>query len=178
MGRPLLVIDVEATCWKDNARTKQESEIIEFGAVLFDRDANQVRDEFQTFIKPVSNPTLSDFCTELTTIRQEDVEGAPVFPDGLGLLLEALCTQRTSLLASWGEYDRKQLQKDCRFHGVNFPFGKHHLNIKQLFAEHFRCRPCGMRAALELLRMPIEGTHHRGIDDARNIVRILQRIPL
>jgi inhibitor of KinA sporulation pathway (predicted exonuclease) len=30
-----------------------------------------------------------------------------------------------------------------------------------------------MRAALELCSLTVEGTHHRGIDDARNIARML-----
>ena len=36
-------------------------------------------------------------------------------------------------------------------------------------------RRCGMTAALDLLGLPLAGTHHRGIDDARNIARIVQK---
>jgi len=31
----------------------------------------------------------------------------------------------------------------------------------------------GMAGALKLCGLPLEGTHHRGIDDARNIARML-----
>lgn len=30
--------------------------------------------------------------------------------------------------------------------------------------------------ALQLLGIPLEGTHHRGVDDSTNIARILRRI--
>ncbi|HWO78436.1 MAG TPA: 3'-5' exonuclease, partial [Bacillus sp. (in: firmicutes)] len=37
-------------------------------------------------------------------------------------------------------------------------------------------RGVGMARALEMLKLPLEGTHHRGIDDARNIAKIFVRI--
>jgi inhibitor of KinA sporulation pathway (predicted exonuclease) len=33
-----------------------------------------------------------------------------------------------------------------------------------------------MAAALAQLDLPLEGTHHRGIDDARNIAKILHHL--
>lgn len=55
-------------------------EIIEIGAVLVERDQLQIIDEFQTFIKPTKNPILTDFCKELTSITQKDIDSAPIFP--------------------------------------------------------------------------------------------------
>ena len=34
----------------------------------------------------------------------------------------------------------------------------------------------GMAKALQLVGLPLEGTHHRGIDDARNIAKLLPYI--
>ncbi|MEM6770128.1 MAG: 3'-5' exonuclease, partial [Bacteroidota bacterium] len=36
-------------------------------------------------------------------------------------------------------------------------------------------RPLGMASALALEGFPLLGTHHRGIDDARNIAKIFQK---
>jgi len=33
-----------------------------------------------------------------------------------------------------------------------------------------------MKEALRILHIPLEGTHHRGIDDARNIAKIVKKI--
>ena len=49
------------------------------------------------------------------------------------------------------------------------------MNIKQVFADWKGVRRCGMTAALDLSGVPLAGTHHRGIDDARNIARIVQQ---
>jgi inhibitor of KinA sporulation pathway (predicted exonuclease) len=75
--------------------------------------------------------------------------------------------------ASWGDYDRRQFERQCDATGVPFPFGPTHLNLKTLFAvAHVLQREVGMEAALQRLGMPLEGTHHRGVDDAWNIARV------
>lgn len=33
-----------------------------------------------------------------------------------------------------------------------------------------------MAGALALLNIPLEGTHHRGVDDAKNIAKILNKV--
>lgn len=53
-------------------------------------------------------------------------------------------------------------------------FETRHLNLKTEFAAWKGVRRCGMAAALKYLDLPLVGTHHRGIDDARNIARIAQ----
>ncbi len=176
MGKLYLIIDVEATCWpRGDPRTK-ESEIIEIGAVLLDLARPADVAEFQAFVKPVRHPTLSELCTELTSIAQADVDEAPGFADAMERLRRELLSGGRVLFCSWGDYDRKQLRQDCKFHKVKFPFGRHHLNIKQLFADTHRCRPCGMAQALSMLHLPLTGTHHRGLDDARNIATIARRL--
>ncbi|MFC1571976.1 hypothetical protein ACFL6M_00095 [Candidatus Eisenbacteria bacterium] len=47
------------------------------------------------------------------------------------------------------------------------------LNLKMMFVAARGIEPCGMKRALSLLGIPLDGQHHRGIDDARNITRIL-----
>lgn len=67
-SRYVLCVDFEATC--DSDRTKiprHESEIIEFGAVMVDTTTGERVFEFSQFVKPVIHPTLSAFCTELTS---------------------------------------------------------------------------------------------------------------
>lgn len=33
-----------------------------------------------------------------------------------------------------------------------------------------------MSEALQILNIPLEGTHHRGVDDAKNIAKILRTL--
>jgi inhibitor of KinA sporulation pathway (predicted exonuclease) len=76
--------------------------------------------------------------------------------------------------ASYGDYDRIQLQRQCDQHGVPYPFGRTHLNIKNLLAISLNLPgEVGLERAVELLHLPLEGTHHRGDDDAWNIAAVL-----
>jgi hypothetical protein len=68
----VVVIDFEATCAKDMNALKPQ-EIIEFPAVIVDCRRLTLGDSFHTYVKPVHHPILTEFCTSLTGISQEQV---------------------------------------------------------------------------------------------------------
>jgi inhibitor of KinA sporulation pathway (predicted exonuclease) len=151
-------------------------EIIEIGAVRLESSSGPIRDAFCAFVRPVLLPTLSDFCTRLTSIRQEDVDSAETFADVLPQFLDWIGTE-PYFFCSWGSYDLKQFRIDCDRHKIAFPAGfENHINLKQIFAQQRRLRPMGMAHAMAYVGYTLEGRHHRGIDDARNIARLAQLI--
>ena len=168
-----LVIDLEATCDNGGLVPKHEMETIEIGAVLVDGQTLSPIDEFQTFIRPVRHPQLTPFCQALTSIRQPMVSQAPSFEEAMEDLSSFL-TEQDALFCSWGAYDKNQLRQDAAYHGVKLPLSSQHLNLKELFSRRLGTkRRFGMAGALRKLGLPLVGTHHRGIDDARNIARLL-----
>ena len=176
-----LVIDLEATCDDEGRIPEKIMEIIEIGAVLVDGATLEPVGEFATFVRPVIRPTLTPFCTKLTTITQADVDGAPTFPAAIEAL-GRFVGDRDALFGSWGDYDRKQFEIDANRWGVPLPL-RGHMNIKKRFSAVLgETTRYGMASALERLALPLLGTHHRGIDDARNIARILPyavgRVPI
>ncbi len=129
--------------------------------------------EFQTFIKPVRHPTLTPFCTGLTTITQADVDGAPGFRDAM-LALRRFVGARQVTFGSWGDYDRKQFDQDARHHQVTPPLPRAPREPQEGLLRHLgEKKLLGMAQALERVGLPLVGTHHRGIDDARNIAGLL-----
>lgn len=171
-----LVVDLEATCNNDGSLPRDETEIIEIGAVMVDAKSVVVVGEFQTFVRPVRHPELTAFCTELTSICQVDVDGAPGFPEAIEALRSWMSGFTDVLFCSWGAYDRNQIRQDCAFHGLEDPMGTH-FNLKLAFAEARGLKkPVGMGKALRSVGLTLDGTHHRGIDDARNIARLLRFI--
>ena len=173
-----LVLDLEATCCDKQGTIKQsEMEIIEIGAVMLEAETLIIIDEFQSFIKPVRHPMLTEFCKSLTSISQVQVDRAPTYPEAIALLKNWLSGYSNGVFGSWGDFDRKQFQQDSNFHKVPFPIAYPHVNLKQLFSEKLGLRKrYGMAKALQLAGLPLEGTHHRGIDDARNIAKLLPYI--
>ncbi|UIO43876.1 exonuclease domain-containing protein [Brevibacillus brevis] len=167
-----IIFDLEATCW-ENDRTKQ-NEIIEIGAVKLN-DHLAVIGEFQTFIKPKLNPILSDFCKKLTSISQKEVDQAPSFGEAISHFQNWIGSEYH--LCSWGFYDKKQLKMDCELHNVPSSWIRHHISIKHQHGKMIGAeRGVGMGKALQMLNIPLEGTHHRGMDDARNIAKIFVEI--
>ena len=53
------------------------------------------------------------------------------------------------------------------------PVLSRYCNIKRPFGEHMQCKPGGMTRMLRTLGLRLEGRHHSGIDDTRNIARIV-----
>lgn len=171
-----VIVDLEATCWQ-TGQTPARMEIIEIGAVFMPSAASEPTREFGKFVRPVSEPELSDFCKSLTTIKQEDVNRAEIFAEVFPQFLEWIGAEKF-VICSWGAYDIKQFRIDCERHGIEFPASfNNHINLKKEFArlENIK-KPCGMTGALAMLGIRLEGTHHRGIDDARNIAKIAQNI--
>lgn len=169
-----ILVDLEATCW-EKGTSPARMEIIEIGAIRLEAGSWRSLDEFERFVRPVEEPHLSDFCRELTGIRQGDVDAAaefgPVFDEFLHWIGEEPLT-----LCSWGAYDLRQFELDCRRHERPLPAElRNHLNVKQAFADWRGARPCGMKKALRILDLEMVGRHHRGIDDVRNIARICRR---
>lgn len=170
MNRPYLVVDLEATCDQPESFPRDESEIIEIGAVLVDAATLAPRGEFQTFVRPVWHAQLTPFCTKLTSITQEQVAHAPMLRMALATLGRWLPGPVT--LASWGAYDKNQLRRETQAKRVKLPWDNQHLNIKEAFGK-LAGGAMGVGQALRRLGLRFEGTPHRGIDDARNIVRLL-----
>lgn len=175
MAAPLLVVDLEATCSDDGAISPEDMETIEIGACWIDANGIVI-DRFQSFVRPALNPKLTDFCTSLTGIAQANVDSAPSFSVASELLRQFTEQYQAhdSNWASWGNYDRKQFERDSARHGVAEPIDLPHLNAKRMFAKAQRIgKEVGMVKACELANLKLEGTHHRALDDALNVARLI-----
>lgn len=164
-----IIFDLEATCWEQY--DKSDNETIEIGAIKINMD-REIEDEFVQFVKPIRFPKLSEFCKNLTTIDQEDIDNAPHFYEAKTRFLNWINSDQY-LLCSWGFYDKKQFESDCKIHSINSNWCKNHISLKHQYGKFKNLkRAVGMKRALENEGMKIEGTHHRGIDDAKNIAKI------
>ncbi|MER2190313.1 MAG: 3'-5' exonuclease [Solibacillus sp.] len=163
----VVIFDLEGTCDDKSLVFNFDNETIEIGAVkMMD---HEIVGEFSAFIKP-RDTAITPFCTELTTITAADVEEAPDFLTVIQAFGQFVGNAK---ILSWGKYDRNQLAKDFERHNTELPkWLQRHLNLKAEFAQYKGVRLCVMKRALAHCNIPLEGTHHRGIDDARNIAKI------
>lgn len=171
----ILVVDIESTCWEGKQPPEQESEIIEIGICLLDVASQQRLQKRSILVRP-ERSTVSEFCTTLTSLTQAEVEQGITFKEACSLLRREYSSKKR-LWASYGDYDRRQFERQCRARAIGYPFSATHLNVKNLFAVTQKLsREVGMAKALQVLNLPLEGTHHRGGDDAWNIASILAEL--
>lgn len=175
-----IVVDLEATCTDKNEFPREEMEIIEIGAVCLDSD-NNVRDTFQTFIRPLKHPQLTEFCKELTTIKQTDVDLAYTFNTAMPQFLQWVknVTGRNDyVFYSWGNFDKNIFRRQCIENNVDARiFLSKHRNAKTVFAtEHRLKKEVGVGGALKIKKMEFMGTPHRADSDAHNIARLVSTL--
>lgn len=170
-----IVYDLEATCWQ-HKQPHLISEIIEIGAVKID-DYGHVQGEFERFVRPIEQPTLSAFCQELTSITQVQVNSADEYDIVAEDFMEWCGVGEDDyLLCSWGAYDKKMLVQDCKRFDMEHHWAEQHINIKSQYKKINGLRkPVGLKRAVEHENFDWIGTHHRGIDDARNLAQIFKR---
>lgn len=170
----LNVVDVEATCWDGPVPAGAAHEIIEIGLTVVDLGAGARIAKHRILVRP-ERSTVSEFCTELTGLTQDEVDGVS-FAEACRILA-AEHDAGARPWASWGDYDRKQFSAQCAATGTAYPFGARHTNAKLVFTEaHGLRRRPGMAQALQIAGLPLEGRHHRGEDDAWNIAALVLRL--
>src|SRR5437899_746543 len=99
-GDFLNVVDVEATCWEGRVPAGQVNEIIEIGLCVVDVRRRERVSKHRILVKPVRSQ-VSGFCTELTGLTQEEVDGGIDFREACALL-DREHRARLRAWASWG----------------------------------------------------------------------------
>ncbi|EDS36355.1 3' histone mRNA exonuclease 1 [Culex quinquefasciatus] len=193
--RYLVVMDFEATCWPEQDMKWKTHEIIEFPAVLLNMVTGQVEAQFQQFVMPVENPRLSEFCTKLTGIRQDQVEGGvplktclPLFGKWLkqvlgerGLVLPKTDPGNQSgsvAFATWSDWDfGKCLSKECTRKRIEKPacFDQW-IDVRAIYMKFYQHRPLNFGEALDKRGLGFEGRPHSGLDDSKNLARLITRM--
>ena len=172
----LNVIDVEATCWENTPPEDQRSEIIEIGVCEVNLDSGRLGRSQSILVRPQQSE-VSDFCTELTGLTPQEVSTGITLKEACALLETEFKTRRRPW-SSWGDYDRNKFTAECAEGQIPYPFSRTHTNAKQAFTDlHGLRRPPGMAAALRIAGLHLEGRHHRGMDDAANIARLIALMP-
>lgn len=183
------VLDFEANCTEINEFRDDEMEIIEFPIIIIDIKKNQVIDEFHRYVKPVKYPALTDFCKSLTNIKQSQMDDADEFKDVMKAADEFISKYTNGKFVTTGNWDLKtalpnqlKLAKlDLRNYSNAEAFGSW-INMNPEFKKFYTNRKDdshlvgSIKKMLYHFNLEFEGRLHSGIDDTRNMARILQKM--
>lgn len=181
-ARWLVLVDLESTC-SDTKNPAQgaavigrgEGEVIEIGAVAIDLEQRVRPRGFRTFVRPVGNPILTTYCTDLTGITQAKVDAAPTFPQACAALADFFAPIEQLgdgwAWASWGRSDLDLLNSTAARHGIGHPLpAAHYHDLKAAFAA-MRGQETGLASSMDRLAVRRKGTAHRALSDACNLAR-------
>ena len=192
----LLVVDFEATCL-EVPDSQHNNEIIEFPVVAIDCGGStstttennplppRVIAEFHSYVKPVINPLLNEFTTKLTGITQEQVDAAPPLQEVIYKFSEwyqstfLSNSNISSCLCTDGSHDVREFVFRCsvltqRTQWPVTPSFFRWIDIKETFSNFLNIPYQGnITTMLDILGMTFEGRPHSGIDDARNLSKIV-----
>uniref|UniRef100_A0A3B4AKN8 ERI1 exoribonuclease 2 n=1 Tax=Periophthalmus magnuspinnatus TaxID=409849 RepID=A0A3B4AKN8_9GOBI len=194
----IIVIDFESTCWKEKNNYGQE--IIEFPAVLLNTSTGEVESEFHSYVQPQEHPVLSEFCTELTGITQNQVEaGVPlqiclsrfnrwlqrlqhqkglVFSQRQHSIAQPIEAPKLCTFLTWSDWDLGVcLLYECKRKQINKPSVLNSwIDLRSTYRLFYNRKPKGLNGALQDLGIQFEGREHSGLDDARNTAQLAARM--
>lgn len=176
--------DIECTCWPDgklpDGRNQRDlMEIIEIGIVQLDTKTLEIEKKESYLIIPVEMGLsgITEYCTSLTGITQQKI-----ISDGLALdyaLARMMSEFKTAKYEwmSWGDFDRLQVEKECKRKGLQYPFKQNHTNFKYWFSLLTNQNvQRNVEGALDFLGLKFEGSPHSGVDDAYNVARMYRYV--
>ena len=175
--RMILVADFEFTV-HDAGPGKPRAffpEVIEAGAVRLVPPEYAEEQVIQTFVKPQYYPKIKQECTNITMIRQEDVNGGISFAALLTRLSEAYAPGE-AWFACWGDSDQKVIDEACRRYKISCPFAwDDYIDLALAYKSFYgRDRSIGLQQAVEETGVERYGMSHLAMDDAINAARVMR----
>jgi inhibitor of KinA sporulation pathway (predicted exonuclease) len=171
----ILTIDLELTCDDHPNWSPEFQEIIEVGWVLSDLKYDIVK-EGQFFVKPLRSKDLSDYCTRLTGITQNDLKDGKKLSIAVHNWYKELGIPADQIMvAGWGR-DAEWLKKELKEQGYDLAFDSNFINIKLSDQILFK-RPQGRRglkAVCDTLKLNMELPQHRALPDAKSAFKVLK----
>lgn len=180
----LAIIDFEANCL--NNKLIEPQEIIEFPVIVYDliNHCIDYKNTFHYYCQAML--PITKYCTELTGITQEQVDSGLPFVDVIRKLNKWVFENGwinsdgtySVLFVTHGDWDlQTALPKQCKYSHIRIPgYLKKWCNVKIVFKEIYGKKGRDMVSIMKEMNLPLIGRHHSGIDDAKNIARIVKKL--
>lgn len=174
-GGPLLLVwDTETTglTLHPSAAPHKQPRLIEFGGVLMDLRNGDVVEEFSWLIHP--EELISPEITKITGITNANLIGKPHFYDQLPRLRDVFRRAR-SMVCHNTPFDRAVIRSELvRMLVKDFPWPAAEYCTMSMYTPDWGRNPKLKEVYLSVMGYPLAQTH-RGLDDARAMVEIIQK---
>lgn len=152
-------------------------EIIQIGALKLDERLQEVS-SFNRLVKPKLYTDLHPFVEKFTGITPKSLEAAAGFQEVYEEFLEFM--NEESVLCVWGISDIKELLRNISYHAMDpSSIPRKYINIQRYASNSLSCPKgtnIGLRNAVEILDIPIQGSFHDALNDAFYTAEVFRRI--
>lgn len=179
----LLVLDLEG-----------KIEILEFPVLLINTKTMKVVDLFHRFVRPseMSEQRINEYIEgKYGKLGVDRVwhDTAISFKEAIKQLEDWItqhqlwekevggCLNRAAFVTC-GNWDLKtKVPQQCRVSRMKLPlYFMEWINLKDIYLNFYKRRATGMLTMMKELKIQLLGSHHLGIDDTKNIARVLQHM--
>uniref|UniRef100_A0ACD5WZ36 Uncharacterized protein n=1 Tax=Avena sativa TaxID=4498 RepID=A0ACD5WZ36_AVESA len=169
-------------------------EILEFPVVMIDAHSMEFIDSFHRFVRPtgMSEQRIGEYIEgkygkfgvdrvwhdtaipfgEVLREFEDWIGGHKLWKQKQGESLNS------AAFITCGNWDLKtKVPEQCKVSKLKLPsYFMEWINLKDIYLNFYNRRATGMMTMMRELEIPIVGSHHLGIDDTKNITRVVQRM--
>ncbi|GFZ12424.1 polynucleotidyl transferase, ribonuclease H-like superfamily protein [Actinidia rufa] len=169
-------------------------EILEFPVLMLDAKTMEVVDIFHRFVRPsaMSEQRINEYIEgKYGKLGVDRVWHDTAIPfEEVIQQFEAWMAQhhlwgkelgerlRRAAFVTCGNWDLKtKVPQQCKVSRMMLPtYFLEWINLKDIYLNFYKRRATGMITMMKELQIPLVGSHHLGIDDTKNIARVLQHM--
>ena len=158
----------------DDGTPAEKSETIALGAVEMPSARANPTARYETLIRPMAFPVLSEVCRKRTGLTQYDADHARPFYLAFREFLEWLGPE-PFVPCGWGNYDLQQLQRECEKHKIALPADfDNWVNLKSAYSGRWKRPAMGLSAALREREFP--APRGGALESARAVARLAREL--
>ncbi|MDE6750243.1 MAG: exonuclease domain-containing protein [Lachnospiraceae bacterium] len=189
------LLDIEMTCdgkqedgkFIDDGRMKRsQREIISVGFVVCN-DIYNIKREYSSFVKPVHNTTITDYCTKLTGITQSDVDHGKKCNNAFRDISEICKRYSIDYIFTFGNADKDGIMFSAKWNKkekekVNnlYVVSQKIIDVRPAILKGIHCKNYRKGPSLskiaEMLEIKIKGVHHNALNDAMLLYEICRKL--
>lgn len=191
-------LDFEMTCdgiqengkfIDDNSMKRSEREIISVGLVICNEKYN-IKRKYSTFIKPLHNTVLTDYCKNLTGITQNDVDHGKKCNNAFRDILEICKEYSVRYLFTFGNEDEKSISYSARWNrkAKEKIYNLHNVAIKiidirpsilnEISNKKIKTKGTGLSKIAANLNIEINGACHNSLNDAILLFEVCRKLDI
>jgi inhibitor of KinA sporulation pathway (predicted exonuclease) len=153
-------------------------EIIQIGAVKLNENFEKLS-TFNFLIKPTIHTILHPYVETLTKINGDDINSSETFPYIYDKFIKFI-GEEEAILCVWGIVDIKELLRNIKFHNLSTAsLPLKYIDVQSHASKYFNIQKglkIGLKTAIELLDISLQGDFHDAINDAYYTGEVLKKI--